>query len=479
MDSRQIREVQGPGIGHPFEEGFHIRKEDRIEEVIANGIVFTISSRLDLANPANARRITELLHLAKHDSIDIDLAPTSKVEIPNRAGGIGRITLDEQKEYFVLTTMRNPDSQRGIDKPVQFEMLENWFDFTPEQANILALEILAHRELGNEVFITDDKKLIADRYSHGYLKDVGIHSIEEACEKAGVVVRRSGHYPVGNIPHVNVLFDAGLTYLKIARLLMPNVEKAFSNALSPSNRDTMRDASTYIDTIFGHCIHLLMALDEMAVWHWRDVYLGGNNNLLEHQMYHFQYLLMLSSAILETLAWVLVELDHVKPSRYEVGFRIVVKVKEEWVKELQTAKPIADFIHQDQRSAELLTTMELRHLVAHREGLSSMTGSVVKILDMDRMIFDEEIKYGMILVDLNEIALAENQRGTIRQDADCHIIPYVYARYLVFTLANYLDDAFSKVEWPEADWIDKSPDRNSHLKLSESQEAQLIDMLGR
>lgn len=477
MDLATIKKIRGPGIAHPLYEGIRFNEKERINQVLTEGLRITISSRLDLSSPGTERRITELLHIAKHEQIDIHLAPGTQAEISGGTKGVNKIEFRDRQNHVEFNTSDAPGKLYGIDKPLQYQHLMGWFGLDKTSASNLYLEILSHRKLGNEIFLTNDPTLIHERYNHGFLKDIGIHTDEEACEKVGVVVRRSGSYPVGQASHSDERLDSGLTYLFLARTLIPGMARAFRSALNPENIESIGSTVSHLDTIWSHFVHLLMCLDELAVLHWQDEYIGGNNNLIEKEMYHFQYCLLLASSILENLAWTVAKLDQAEINdARNVSFNILVKGKAKWVRQLSISRPMSEFIQNDHRTLKLLSMVELRHLIAHRGGLQSMVGSIINIIDRDKMVFNTETRYGMVLVNLEETKFDVNQKGVVHEGDHCSIIPYIYAKWMVLMLARYLDEAFSKIHWLGADWVKNSYD--SALMLSARGERHLLDLLG-
>jgi hypothetical protein len=230
------------------------------------------------------------------------------------------------------------------------------------------------------------------------------------------------------------------------------------NPKAPANLESVRE---FINAILISYSQLLMALDELALLHWEDQYVGGNNNLLEKQMYHFQYALILISSILESLAWIVAKYYDARISHVsDVSYRRLVDAKVKWIKELAEAKQIIGFVNSESVSKLFLACNELRNIIAHRGGLRFGVGSIHKMLDPERNLTSEELKFGTILVYQKEVNMNQCQRiqGVLYGESDTYILPFPFVKRVSVLLADYLNKAFSHFEWPDSDWFLYSKD---------------------
>ncbi len=461
LDPLVVKYMQGPALGRPQYEGLREKKEERLSKAVAAGFVFTVSTFIDFEKDENKEKINTLINASVENGLQIDFMPPVAIHAPDSNPNIGIVGLTNENDYSSLTTTRKANSTQGLPKHLPENHIAEWFGLSQDRARELCIEIFAHRILGNHIFITSDKRLIADRDYHGFLSDAGIHSIDEANEKAGVILRRSGTYPLEKVGSSSRVTSGGLIYSELAQELLPAVLSAFRSTVNPKAPANLESVHEFINAILTSYSQLLMSLDELALLHWEDQYIGGNNNLLEKQMYHFQYALILISSILESLAWIVakyydVRIRHVS----DVSYRRLVEAKVNWIKELAETKQIIGFAKSQSVSKLFLACNELRNIIAHRGGLRFGVGSIRKILDPERNLTSEDLKFGTILVYQKEVNMNQCPRiqGVLYGESDTYILPFPFIKRVSVLLADYLNKAFSHFEWPDADWFLSSKD---------------------
>ena len=206
----------------------------------------------------------------------------------------------------------------------------------------------------------------------------------------------------------------------------------------------------------------LIASDKLAVLNWEDQYVGGNNDIIERQMYHFQFGLILVSSILDLVATVVARYDEAKYERVtDISYRKLIEAKVRWVREACPANPIIESARQESLSELFLACNELRHMVAHRGGLQFGVGFIEKILDPKRLLTSEELKFGTILIKKTEVDLEGYERveGVLYSEDEAYILPFPFTKTVIVRLASYLERVFESGKWPDSEWFQSSEDK--------------------
>jgi len=455
LDPLTVRMLRGPEFGHPLHEWMTHGEKERVPQIFSDGLALTISRFID-GDEANRAKLKFLHDAAREKCLLLDYSPFTGLAITKQKPSIGTISVNIEGEHCSCMTGRNPDSTYALPTPSHVADIADWFDLEMDQAEELCIEIHAHRVLGNHIFITTNKRLLADRYRHGFIKDVGIHSLDEACEKAGVILRRSGTYPLERIGPFNRTMSGWIVYHELSQLMLSNVLTALRSAVNPNAKANVKNTFESINAMMIALTQLLIAVDELAVLNWEDQYVGGNNNIIERQMYHFQFGLILVSSILDLLAVVIAKYDGAKIDHVtDLSYRKLIEAKIRWVREITDARPLAEYAKEESVSELLLACNELRNIVAHRGGLQFGVGFITKILDPTRLITSEELRFGTILVKKDEVDMGKHDRmaGALYGEDESYILPFPFMKTVAVLLAEYVNGIFGFGDWPDSDWF--------------------------
>ena len=221
----------------------------------------------------------------------------------------------------------------------------------PEFERILLVFVQAtlsmvNRETAN-IFITGDSVLLKKRLwfeSHFPGGILNIMSLEEATVFLDLFLKRKGKYLIS----AHFSLNKGYWYLLSMRLKLPHYNVG----------DLM------IDALSQRFEFILMALDEIGI----QFYLGTNNDTMDNTLYHFNYLITLTTGIFDNLAL---------KTNTELGINFADLRKvcinnnggREFLREVRSRnQTLRDHISAYMTFINLI--YELRELIVHREGLA-------------------------------------------------------------------------------------------------------------
>jgi len=196
------------------------------------------------------------------------------------------------------------------------------------------------------IYITNDDFLLKNRSwfeSHFPGTPLNIMSVEEAVIFLDVFFKRNGMYYASG----NSLLNKGFWYWSSMRLKIPHY-----NVGVP-----------IIDALANKLCYALMALDEISI----QFYSGVNNDTMDNTLYHFNYLLSLTTSIFDNLA---IETDkhfdiNYTPEKISLTEkRFLMKIRDE---ETGKGKTLRNHIIGYSNYIKLIHS--IRNLVIHREGL--------------------------------------------------------------------------------------------------------------
>jgi len=205
---------------------------------------------------------------------------------------------------------------------------------------------MVNRETAN-IFITGDSVLLTKRLwfeSHFPGGILNIMSLEEATIFLDLFLKRKGKYLIS----AHFSLNKGYWYLLSMRLKLPHYNVG----------DLM------IDALSQRFEFVLMALDEIGI----QFYLGTDNDTMDNTLYHFNYLITLTTGIFDNLAL---------KTNTELGINFADMRKvcinnntgREFLREVRRRnQTLRDHISNYMTFINLI--YELRELIVHREGLA-------------------------------------------------------------------------------------------------------------
>lgn len=246
-------------------------------------------------------RLLELSRL--QDRIAID---TADAEIASRYPNTGLVsveglgpdaarlhgTLDERVHSAILRTSRETTTARGMIVDGNFpgfvaqrvQELGGHYDTGQK----FGWEFEAHRTLGNDILVTESSELLRHRHKWPWLLGEGLCAPREALSIIEVLLRSNDLY----ITHIDdgslATVDSTLFYMDLAAFRLDEVRRGFSSCLAPGNRDKWRHTGARLEALIARQGDLYLGGQHLALLHQREGFLGGGNDLLQHQMYHLQ-----------------------------------------------------------------------------------------------------------------------------------------------------------------------------------------------
>lgn len=332
----------------------------------------------------------------------------------------------------------------------------------------LCLSLMAHDQLGRDLFVTDDCGLLEHRHNiRSIAATAGIVSAHEAVRLVYSVLRGRDKYILTGMYHVN----EGLFYGKLTQRYLPSVTNAFRHTLHEARGDSSaRIAASTLDSILSRFDALLVLADEVTRLHLSEGRQGGGNDYIARFGSILRESVTLYTASLDACALFIAQSANFSPADLK---------KAGWWKFKRGAGSFGllngRLGRMQQRTNQIDDTWakliwELRHRLHHRDEIRCVTTKIVDDgstfatfttlrcdeLDDIQMPPDLDEMYGEKLVQPSEL-----QHGLVRN------------------LAAVLGQIFDLTDWPNADWylqeitLDDMTERH-HAIIGERAHAQWL-----
>lgn len=324
-----------------------------------------------------------------------------------------------------------------------------------EQAESLALDLLAHRELDADIVVVESRSALERRVgNHGIFAPNGLMSSREALTTIETFLRMRNSFILEADASSSLETDAGSFYGAVARGLCPVAISALRYCLNPSHIETA-NAANYLQGFFARLSDLLTASDELGHLAQIEAHMGGNNTIVDRQFYHLQNSVVLFSGCLDMIAWITAALKAgTMPDRRSISWSAFsVERSRHWMNRLgeSPSKAIVDKVRSsDIRQAN--DVIALRDSYQHRLPLQ---GGVLSIADNLGLV---RTRIGIVDPDLTGVELKYPGCPGSLKFGDTHVlIPHRYQRGMIACLASTVESALSAVDWPDDGWWTQGP----------------------
>jgi hypothetical protein len=327
------------------------------------------------------------------------------------------------------------------------------------EAQAVYLELSAHEAFKNDVFVTRNAVLLGKRFGTAWYSTAGIFSPREAVTTVEMFLRsRETIIPILGKP-VSLHMEPVSFYRNLTEAKIPVVLRALRSCLSPSYRDSRRQAAAHIEGVATRYHALLEACDSLHRQAVVEGHMYGNNLVLLRVLYHLQYAVVLVTGALDNLAWFLADLEGVTPERYQVSWQALTARRErKWVEGLQTdaARSVRDAVRTHASLGTMDLVYDLRDAVQHRQPFKA---GVTDVMDAPMVVGrpDGPIRARMVMLHLRkslapvDYDVPVGLAGAFRFGEDDYLMPYPFIRGVLDTLASLLNDALGTCDWPNAE----------------------------
>ncbi len=305
----------------------------------------------------------------------------------------------------------------------------------------LCLSLLAHDQMGRDLFVTDDSGLLEHRHNiRGAGATAGIVSSPEAVRLIYSVLRGRDKYILTTMYHIH----EGLFFGRLTREYIPAVTKAFRHTLhAASNASGDRAVASTLDSILSRFEALLLLCDEVGRLHLSEGRQGGGNDYVSRFGSILRESVTLYTASLDACALFVAQLAGFPPQdlksagwwKFKRGAGAYGSMSGHLGQMQQRAQQIDD--------AWASLVWELRHRLHHRDELRCVTtkiahaGSTYATFTTLRC---DEIDDVQLPSDLHEMF------------GEKLVQPIALQHGLVRDLAALLGKIFDPADWPNADW---------------------------
>jgi len=394
------------------------------------------------------------MSLAKSPHISFEVSE----EVGTQAeAAIGRFQMQHRDgPYWSLMSTNSPGKTWGLD------VQDGWVDqvggdiaaesgVSPEEGRSLVLEILAHRQLENDLFVSTTSALHARRIkSGGLFNRIGVVSPREAIYLIGALLRDRGDFRVDQIS----IIDATIYYASLARGLLPNTIAAYRHCLAPSRRGHLERASEYLEGIISRVEQLARACDLLTILSQQEGIYSAGNSLLDSELYHLQNSMVLISGAMDMLCWFVAALERVQPNPRTVDWKSLAGLKATQPKWLGTlANSDAITIRDGLRRRDLITpglraSAEFRDTYQHRHPLR---GGVAEFHDVHGLP-EATATIVDVRMTLDGRAIDRMIGGVIERGEFQFILPAQFQRAAFAELVVVVERTLGLVAWDTADW---------------------------
>lgn len=295
----------------------------------------------------------------------------------------------------------------------------------------------AHETLGSDLLVTRNRKALGERYKESFVKNLGIVTPKEALSMASTFLRNRDVFPTKVSPRFKQSTNRGSFYDGLTQLMIPSYLQLYGILARLGSK--YDEARLYLEGILINCSQLLIALDRLAIVHYRENIQKANNDSVRIQQYEASNAILSITSACEGLTWLIVKLSGQEPNRLSVSFRKIREKKEQWIKELGLFEPTAEIVRANYFSVFEIV-YALRHTLQHHMPISvavEVFGKTARINNEPK--FFEEFWMGVLLSGTKNIPPAGWPKGLpgIMNDGDeIAILPYPFFRETAFRLTR-------------------------------------------
>jgi hypothetical protein len=283
----------------------------------------------------------------------------------------------------------------------------------------------AHKALDGDVFVTCDPVLLRTRATIGANLSVWILKISEALDFCESTWKSEGSYRLRHFTQT----DRFTYYLRRRQDLVPSTHK-LSVALWPT-RTSSSDELEYLASISDRLGYLLEAHDAIGVRYYQSAEMDPTDSML----YHLNFFMMLVTATLDNVAWVLKKLFGVSCSRLKTTLRRKSALR----KQLGCNTAVSDALARWDGFIEVFYPM--RDQVAHRHRiwgagfLDDKRGDGAILAEVE-----QEFATAIAAVDREEKGSPYSCWGLFECEGAIFLEPYRFARQAVIGLSALVNE---------------------------------------
>jgi hypothetical protein len=317
------------------------------------------------------------------------------------------------------------------------------------------VDLAAHRALNADFLISANPHVLSRRTGNkGLFSPVGTASPREGLTVVEAFLRRKDIFVLDAHHGWSTETDAGSFFGAVVRGLCPTLMEALRHCLDPANSDDSGMAK-YLQGIVSRLGDLLVAADELGHLAQLEGYMGGNNTILDRQLYHLQNSVVLFSGCLEMLAWTVAGLCRGElPERRLVSWGNLNKpTPPAWVAQAsdpRTQAALAAVRAIDKNQID--DVIALRDTYQHRLPLPN---SALVVSDNFGI---EKTRIGGIECAAVELEPEFYSNGGIFEAGEFQfMMPHSYQRGFIGRLVSTIETVLSAVEWPDTGWWMNGP----------------------
>lgn len=330
-------------------------------------------------------------------------------------------------------------------------------DIGSVDARQLALEILAHDTLGNDLFLTKSSYLLERRIggSVGIFSPKGIMTPREGRRLVLAFMRARGDFRIDS--HRTV--DSTVFYSGLARGLLPNTVNAFRHCLAPSHRAGLEEAAYHLEGIITRLDQLVRAADDLTILSQREARYSAGNPLVEEQLFLVQTSAVLVTGALDMLCWFVCALETAAPHRSDISWLNLFEVGRKapkWLQALQNPTAIA--IRDAARGCKPLPGSvalagEFRDCFQHRRPIQGGVADFRNNLGLPAVVASV-IDVGRTLPG---VRVDSTMPGLVEREAHQLLLPEVYHRRLLADVIGLVEAVLGGIGWDRDPWWTEEP----------------------
>ena len=262
--------------------------------------------------------------------------------------GLTSVPAARQWSELAATTINQP-----VISPVQ-----------PDTAKALAVLLPAQASLsiGQDVFVTVSSTL-TERLDRWWINYTNPRKPLDALKIVGLFLRSRGQFVYGASDRVRMNLDRGGFYWVLARERLPSMWRYFSFCLA-AERAGLLPLGGLGESILTRACRALQARDAIGFNFYRE----QDRDVAEEMLYHFEYLTLALTALLDAEARVIHQVYGLSGRLYDAGFG-----RERFTRQLRKASPKLDAVVSSPRFKGLMTLLSSPRNSIHAEAWQLIT----------------------------------------------------------------------------------------------------------
>lgn len=242
---------------------------------------------------------------------------------------------------------------QSVISPVQPDTARALADLLPAQASL---------SMGQDLFVTISPTL-TEHLDRWWINYTNPRKPIDALKIVGLFLRSRGEYIYGASDRARMSLDRGGFYWVLARERLPSMWRYFSLCLA-ADRAGLLPLGGLGESILTRGSRALQARDAIGFNFYRE----QNRNVAEEMLYHFEYLTLALTALLDAEARVIHQVYGLTGGHYDAGFG-----RDRFTRQLRRAAPSLDAIVSSKRFKSLLKLLSSPRNSIHAEAWQLIT----------------------------------------------------------------------------------------------------------